>query len=471
MESVAIKNILISNFYHSPTHGQNLLLQRISDFLSMESKKDLFILRGYAGTGKTTLISSLVKSSYKIRTKVVLLAPTGRAAKVMGQYAKKTAFTIHKKIYRPEDMMARSGGFLKSSNPHKDTLFIVDEASMISGDQPGLYQSSLLNDLVDYVYEQEGCKLLLVGDIAQLPPVGSELSPALTPRFFYNEYGLKIDGVELTDVVRQRSESGILYNATRLRESITNEDFSLSFNVEFDDVISVNGMELQEVLDDNISSFGEENVIVVCRSNKRANLFNQQIRTRVLWREERLSAGDLIMVVKNNYHWLDKKATAGFIANGDTLEILQVKRVEEMYGFEFADVVVRMIDYPDDKDMEVKILLNVIDIDGPSLPQDQMEYLYRSVYEDYLSEPDPALRMIKVKNDPYYNALQVKFAYAITCHKSQGGQWPVVFIDQGYLTEEMLDKSLMRWMYTAVTRATEKLYLVNFNEHFINTDQ
>lgn len=467
MEPAAVYTVLNSYFSHVPTDGQKALLHRISEFLSARSKKDLFVLRGYAGTGKTTLISLLVKARYKLRTKVVLLAPTGRAAKIMGSYADFTSYTIHKKIYKPEENEPSGGVFLRTKNPHKDTLFIIDEASMISGVSDGIYSSSLLDDLIDYVYEQEGCKAIFVGDIAQLPPVGSELSPALIPKYLRNEYDLRIDGIELKDVVRQRRESGILYNATRLREFIEEERYEVMFQTNFEDVQTVDGIDLQEVLEDNIGEFGEENVVVICRSNKRANLFNQQIRSRVLWKEEELSAGDLMMVVKNNYSWLDSKSKVGFIANGDTVEILQVKRKEEMYGYNFADVVIRLIDYPEEKDLEVKVLMDVIHQDGPSLDQRSIEDLFRKVYEDYLDEPDGGKRLLKVKEDPYYNALQVKFAYAVTCHKSQGGQWPVVLIDQGYLTDEMIDKNLLRWMYTAVTRATEKLYLVNFNKQFI----
>ena len=466
MEAKVIIDILKSNFKHSPTSSQKLLLQRFSEFLSTESKKDIFILRGYAGTGKTTLISSVVKSSYKLRTKIVLLAPTGRAAKVMGAYSGMTALTIHKKIYRPpEDVVGDH--FLRANNPHKDTLFIVDEASMIGGNQVGMYSSSLLHDLIEYIYEQEGCKLLMVGDVAQLPPVHEDLSPALIPKFFNLEFHLKVDGVELIDVVRQKLMSGILYNATDLREKIETENFSVQLDTSFDDVIAISGMDLQEELDSCISNFGEDNVLVICRSNKRANLFNQQIRTRVLWKEERLCAGDLLMVVKNNYHWLGKESKAGFIANGDTIEVLSIRRVEEMYGYEFADVTMRLLDYPNEKDLEVKIVLNSIDTETSSLGKDFLEDLFLKVYEDYWDEPDGGKRMIKVKNDPYYNALQIKFAYAVTCHKSQGGQWPVVFIDQGYLTDDMIDTNFLRWLYTAVTRATEKLYLVNFNEQFI----
>ena len=465
MNKQAFQNQLIHFLDFEPTSGQERFISKISDFVCVPKIKDLFILRGYAGTGKTTLLAALVKALNEFQRKTVLMAPTGRAAKVMSTYAGQVAYTIHKRIY----WLQEEGGeifFRLGKNNLSNALFIVDEASMIQGFTPGSY-SNLLDDLIQFVYNGKNCKLLLVGDIAQLPPVGSDISPALVPRYFRDEFHLTIDGVELTEVVRQQDGSGILKNATNIRENIHADNFQLAISSQpFDDVIAINGSELEECIQSAYSNFSEQDTIIITRSNKRANLFNQQIRQRILFRETEIAAGDLLMIVKNNYHWLDKDSKIGFIANGDTFQVNRVVKTQEMHGFNFATVSGFLIDYPTEPELEVNVILDTIHAESPALTKNDSDRLFWSVYEDYPEATTKSERLEKVKKDPFYNALQVKFSYAVTCHKAQGGQWPVVFIDQGYLTEEMLDKELMRWMYTAFTRATDKLYLVNFSKTF-----
>lgn len=465
-----VRDTLLQYLGHIPTSDQWEMLGKVSRFLTGADNKDLFVLRGYAGTGKTSLISTIVKARKKLKQKVALMAPTGRAAKVMSYYSGFLAFTIHKQIYKAEHL---ENGMMYdlALNSAKDTLFIVDEASMIGHAQGGDSYSDLLRDLVTYVYSGVGCKLMLVGDVTQLPPVGMELSPALTPIYFRDEFGLRIEGYELKEVVRQKNESGILKNATFLREVVEMDVYNeFKFDVSPIDVNKIDGVELQEELESCYSNFGEDDVILITRSNKRANLFNQQIRARILWKEEEIAAGDLLMVVKNNYMWLDKKSKVGFIANGDTVEVLQVKKYEDLYGFRFADLIVKFQDYPDEPNLEVKILLDTLTEESPSLAKEKYEYLYVQVLEDYNHVTDPLMRRIKLKSDPYLNALQVKYAYALTCHKSQGGQWSSVFIDQGYLTEDMMNKEWFRWLYTAFTRATNRVYLLNFQTQFFEEE-
>ena len=466
MNKAEFRNQLIHFLDFEPTTDQETFIQRASNFICEPKLKDLFILRGYAGTGKTSLIAALVKTLNSFQRKTVLMAPTGRAAKVMSTYANQIAYTIHKRIY----WLQEEGGevsFRLGRNNLSNTLFIVDEASMISGFTPGSY-NNLLEDLIQFVYNGKNCKLMLVGDIAQLPPVGSDISPALVPKYFRDEFHIRIDGVELKEVVRQQEDSGILFNATEIRNKIETEDFKLSVSTASHiDMKSITGADLEEELQTAYSEKDERGVIIITRSNKRANLFNQQIRQRILFRESELAAGDLLMIVKNNYHWLDNDSKIGFIANGDTFQVNRVLKTQEMHGFRFATVSGFLIDYPDEPELEVNVILDSIDVESPSLPKNETDKLFWSVYQDYPEAKTKTERMEKVKKDPFYNALQIKFSYAITCHKAQGGQWPIVFIDQGYLTEDMLNKELMRWMYTAFTRATEKLFLVNFSDNFI----
>ena len=455
-----------TNFPYKPTFEQEKVVKILADFLFCREMDSLFLLKGYAGTGKTSLIGALVKTLDQLEQKCVLLAPTGRAAKVFAHYAEHPAFTIHKKIYRQRSFSNELDNFSINDNLHQHTLFIVDEASMIAND--GLSGSMfgtgrLLDDLVQYVYSGQGCRLMLIGDTAQLPPVGEEESPALSANALKG-YGLKVYEGMLTEVVRQLSDSGILWNATELRRYIAEEDFFTlpPIRVEdFPDIKVIPGNELIEAITDSYDHVRLDETIVVCRSNKRANIYNKGIRNTILFREEELETGDLLMVAKNNYYWTEGCKEIDFIANGDIAEVRRVRREREMYGFRFADVVLRFPDY-DDMELEVKLLLDTLHTDTPALPKEMNDKLFYSLLEDYADITVKRERMKKMKSDPYYNALQVKYAYAVTCHKAQGGQWKRVFLDQGYMTEDMLSPDYFRWLYTAFTRATETLYLVNW---------
>ena len=455
-----------TNFPYKPTFEQEKVVKILADFLFCHETDSLFLLKGYAGTGKTSLIGALVKTLDQLEQKCVLLAPTGRAAKVFAHYAGHPAFTIHKKIYRQRSFSNELDNFSINDNLHQHTLFVVDEASMIAND--GLSGSMfgtgrLLDDLVQYVYSGQGCRLMLIGDTAQLPPVGEEESPALSANALKG-YGLKVYEGMLTEVVRQLSDSGILWNATELRRYIAEEDFFTlpPIRVEdFPDIKVMPGNELIEAIGECYDRAGMDETIVVCRSNKRANIYNKGIRNTILYREEELESGDLLMVAKNNYYWTEGCKEIDFIANGDIAEVRRVRREREMYGFRFADVTLRFPDY-DDMELEVTVLLDTLHTDSPALPKEMSDKLFYSVLEDYADITIKRERMKKMKSDPYYNALQVKYAYAVTCHKAQGGQWKRVFLDQGYMTEEMLSPDYFRWLYTAFTRATETLYLVNW---------
>ena len=455
-----------TNFPYKPTFEQENVLKKLADFLFCRKIETLFLLKGYAGTGKTSLIGALVKTLDQLEQKCVLLAPTGRAAKVFSQYAGHPAYTIHKKIYRQRNFSNEMDNFSVNDNLHQHTLFIVDEASMIAND--GLSGSMfgtgrLLDDLIQYVYSGQGCRLMLIGDTAQLPPVGEEESPALSARAL-EAYGLEVYESMLTEVVRQLHDSGILWNATELRRFISEEDFFTlpSIKVEdFPDIKMVPGNELVEAITDSYDRVGMDDTIVVCRSNKRANIYNKGIRNMILYREEELESGDLLMVAKNNYFWSEGCKEIDFIANGDIAVVRRVRKEREMYGFRFADVLLRFPDY-DDLELEVTLLLDTLHTETPALPKEMSDRLFCSVLEDYADITTKRERMKKMKADPYYNALQVKYAYAVTCHKAQGGQWKRVFLDQGYMTEDMLSPDYFRWLYTALTRATETLYLVNW---------
>lgn len=464
-----ISNCLLENLEFQPTLGQEDLIRELGVFLASEDPAEIMLIRGYAGTGKTTLLKSLVKTLNTLKQKSVLLAPTGRAAKVLASYSGHPAWTIHKKIYRQKSGRDGLGEFVLDRNLHKHTCFIVDEASMI-GDRSSdsvFGSGDLLRDLLDYMESGSGCRLVLVGDTAQLPPVGLEISPALNPERLIS-FGYKVREIELTDVVRQAEGSGILFNATSIRHLITRglKDYPhFNFTV-YPDITLVSGEELLETISSSYDRYGTSDTIVVTRSNKRANKFNAGIRREILWREEQVSPGDLLMVVKNNYFWKDQGNTLDFIANGDIIRVMKVLSTEEVHGHTFANILISMPDYHD-IELEVKVLLDVIDLDGPSLDYEQQKSLYLSVAEDYPDEVSRKGLSDKVSADPYYNALQVKFAYAVTCHKAQGGQWKSVFLDQGYFTDEMLTIDYLRWLYTAFTRASEKLYLVNFARQFI----
>ena len=464
-----ISNCLLENLEFQPTLGQEDLIRELGVFLASEDPAEIMLIRGYAGTGKTTLLKSLVKTLNTLKQKSVLLAPTGRAAKVLASYSGHPAWTIHKKIYRQKSGRDGLGEFVLDRNLHKHTCFIVDEASMI-GDRSSdsvFGSGDLLRDLLDYMESGSGCRLVLVGDTAQLPPVGLEISPALNPERLIS-FGYKVREIELTDVVRQAEGSGILFNATSIRHLITRglKDYPhFNFTV-YPDITLVSGEDLLETISSSYDRYGTSDTIVVTRSNKRANKFNAGIRREILWREEQVSPGDLLMVVKNNYFWKDQGNTLDFIANGDIIRVVKVLSTEEVHGHTFANILISMPDYQD-IELEVKVLLDVIDLDGPSLDYEQQKSLYLSVAEDYPDEVSRKGLSDKVSADPYYNALQVKFAYAVTCHKAQGGQWKSVFLDQGYFTDEMLTIDYLRWLYTAFTRASEKLYLVNFARQFI----
>jgi len=460
---------LLENLEFQPTAGQVEMIGEMGGFLAADDPSEILLMKGYAGTGKTTLVNSLVKTLASLKQKCVLLAPTGRAAKVLCAYTHRPAWTIHKKIYRQKSGKDGLGEFVLDRNLHKNTYFIVDEASMIGDRSPDSFfgTGDLLRDLLDYVELGNQCRLILVGDTAQLPPVGLDISPALSKERL-EQYGYIVREIELTDVVRQTEGSGILHNATSIRTLITDriEEYP-DFNFDsFHDITMLSGTELLDAIGGSYDRYGLGETIVVTRSNKRANRFNAGIRSQILWREEQVSPGDLLMVVKNNYFWKDEENRIDFIANGDIVRVENVLQTEEVHGHRFANVRVTLPDY-DDLDIEVKVLLDVIDLDTPSLNQEQQKTLYMSVAEDYPEVINRRQMALKIATDPFYNALQVKFAYAVTCHKSQGGQWKSVFLDQGFFTDEMLSLDYLRWLYTAFTRASEHLYLVNFAKQFI----
>ncbi|MBN2173516.1 MAG: AAA family ATPase [Bacteroidales bacterium] len=471
MDSVRFAKILLEKFPYEPTPSQGILIHKLVEFIVSSSENEIFILEGYAGTGKTTVVSTLVKHLSFLGKRSLLLAPTGRAAKVFSSYAGKNAYTIHKKLYL---LFTAYDGTIRlnlSKNNYKNTIFMVDEASMIPGqfaaNEGSLFQErSLLDDLIDFVKSGENCKLILIGDSAQLPPVGLENSPALDLNFLTKNYYLITRSFKLTEVVRQSLESGILLNATQIRAVQNSNDTLKLVTQGFNDVVRITGIELEDYLNSAFSAGGIEDSVIITRSNKRANIFNQEIRKRILFRENEIDAGDLMMVVKNNYFWLDQEQEPGFIANGDIIEILKIEKYDELYGFRFANVHIRFIDYPGQEDLVVKILLDTILLDGPSLSMKTQRDFFAEVMKDYDDLSSRKKRIESVKNNPFYNALQVKFGYSLTCHKTQGGQWKNVFIDQGYLLEEQINKEYYRWLYTAFTRATEKVYMVNFSDRF-----
>lgn len=457
------------NFPYNPTKDQLFALNALSDFLLSTDANTLFLMKGYAGTGKTSLVGALVKTMADLQQKSFLLAPTGRAAKVFSNYAGQKAFTIHKKIYRQKAFSNEPTGFLPTDNLHKDTIFIVDEASMIANDGVDSFifgTGRLLDDLIQYVYSGENCRLILMGDVAQLPPVLQTESPALNPGILKG-YNLNVTEVALTQVVRQEGDSGILFNATRLRDALRNNEVEIFPKLRlkgFSDFRKIGGEDLIEEISAAYSRDGIEDTLIITRSNKRATIYNNGIRNRILYREEELSSGDRLMVAKNNYFWTTGCKGMDFIANGEIIQVLRVRRTTEVYGFRFADVTVRFQDY--DLEMDVKILLDTLQTDSPALPKELNDKLFYTILEDYSDISTKASKMKKMKVDPHYNVLQVKYAYAVTCHKAQGGQWMNVFLDIGYITEEMLGEDFYRWLYTAITRATHRLYLVNLPDEF-----
>ncbi|MBR3951453.1 MAG: AAA family ATPase [Bacteroidaceae bacterium] len=463
----------LSNLPYIPNDQQQELITRLARFVLNGKDTDLFLLTGYAGTGKTSLVGALVKTLDSLKFKTVLLAPTGRAAKVFAHYAHHPAYTIHRKIYRQQHFSPDMRGFLSGNNTHRDTLFIVDEASMIANapNDSGMYGSGqLLDDLIEYVYGGENCRLLLLGDTAQLPPVGQAFSPALSPEVL-RSMGMNVISYELNQVARQDTDSGILFNATQLRHTMTRCNDAimpppqLRFSG-FPDVVNLSGEFLIETLSDSFDSVGLDNTIVITRSNKRAGIFNQGIRNQILYREEELTAGDMLLVAKNNYYWGKEYNEVDFIANGDIARVVRVRKQYEMYGFRFADV---QLQFPDlEVELEARILLDTLHSDAPALSREQNEQLYTAILADYAHISTQRERMQRLKVDPWFNALQVKYAYGVTCHKAQGGQWRHAYIDMGYIDPSALTLDFYRWLYTAITRATERVYFINVAPPFID---
>ncbi len=470
-----LNNHIISNirahFEHIPTQSQEEAIESFVNFLTSTEENPVFVLKGYAGTGKTSLISSIVTTLDELKFRQVLMAPTGRAAKVFSGYAGKTAYTIHKVIYRQKSANDGFGSFNVNRNLKPDTIFFVDEASMISGFS-GEYTSfgsgNLLEDLLGFVFGSKNCRLVLIGDSAQLPPIGNSESPALDLESL-NYYSITPFSCFLTNVVRQTSESGILNNASKLRRIIeADDDMNAlpSFDVDnFTDIKRITGEELIEEINCAYDTIGIDETLIVNRSNKRTNLYNKGIRNSILYKEEELSVGDYILVVKNNYYWLKNNKEVDFIANGDIAEIVRIRGYEEFYEKRFVNCTVRLIDYKE-LEVDVKLLLDVLDKDTPGLTQKDQEAFFYEIMKDYEDLTPKRKQYEAVKNNEYYNALQVKFAYAMTCHKAQGGQWKIVFVDPGFVPEENVNKDYYRWLYTAITRCTEKLYLVNFKEEY-----
>ena len=494
-------SMIVERFGFEPTAEQRQAIITFCRFLASRADRPAMVMCGSAGTGKTSLSAAMVKTLVALRQKVVLLAPTGRAAKVFSLNAGLPAFTVHRRIYRQKTFTGDMTGFNLNYNKQRDTLFVVDEASMISNDSlsgGGQFGSGcLLDDLMEYVYSGDNCRLMFVGDRAQLPPVGEEESPALMTDMIAGAYGLDMYAVNINEVLRQAADSGILYNANVIRRMITHDDITQLPKIRFSgfaDIVMVPGGELIESLAGSYSEVGYDETMVVTRSNKRANIYNNGIRNMVLYREEELTSGDMLMIVRNNYFWAgqsqrtqvspqelspmfvqsqqpdsngdrgeqqDVSAPFSFIANGDRARVRRVRNVQELYGLRFADLSLEFPDY-DNYELDATVVLDSLQSESPSLTHEQSEQLFNGVLADYADIPLKADRMKHVRTDKYYNALQVKFAYAVTCHKAQGGQWAHVYLDQGYMTDDMLTPDYIHWLYTAFTRATEKLFLVNW---------
>jgi exodeoxyribonuclease V len=469
MLSQHLEKKIISNLSDIPTEGQKSFIRMISDFVLKAEEDEIFLLTGYAGTGKTTVIAALINVLEEHRIKTVLMAPTGRAAKVLGSFSGKPAFTIHKKIYRQKSTKDGFGKFVLGKNLGSGLLFIVDEASMIGtrAVESSIFGSgNLLEDLLEFIYSGKNCKLILIGDNAQLPPVNMPESSILKNENL-KALGFSVTSTCLTEVVRQDRESGILYNSTLIRLQLDSKKLHIPKLelAKFNDIKSISGNDLINEINESYDKFGIEDTIVITRSNKRANLYNAGIRKSILYREEQITKGDYLMVVKNNYFWLQDENEVDFIANGDIVQVVKLGKFEERFGFHFVNVKLRLIDL-ENREIEAKIILETLYIESAALTQDDNKKLFYAIYEDYKNMKPKKTGFDAVKNNPYFNALQVKFAYAITCHKSQGGQWKSVFVDQGYFVQDMLNEDYLKWLYTAFTRATEKLNLVNFSKDF-----
>lgn len=462
-----ISEILQNKFPYDPTSDQQALFKLFDQFLPSDGP-DTLLIKGYAGTGKTSIIAVLVKVLPQFNYKFMLLAPTGRAAKVLSTYSGRRAYTIHKIIYKlVQDKNTGEFKFKRVKNYARNTVFFIDEASMIYEDlQFG--RKGLLKDLIDFVFEDPSNKIVFIGDTAQLPPVGQEYSGALDKENLELRYHLQVKDMELKEVVRQEQHSGILKNATALREKIDKEDLEIQFNIRpFRDVFRMHSDKMEDGLRYAYRKFGIEDSIIICQTNKQANLYNQFIRRNILYFDQEIDAGDYIMIVKNNYYWLDEDSPAGFLANGDFAEVLKISNMEDKYDFHFADLKLRLIDYPDHPPIQAKVILDTLHIPSASLGIEDGQGLYERVAAEYEGVSKKEFNQA-IASDPYLNALQIKFKYAITCHKSQGGQWPVVFLDQGYLKKESVDVNYLRWLYTGTTRATLELYFVNFHDTFFN---
>lgn len=462
-----LKDVIYSYLPFSPTDGQKVLVDFLTEIMTSTVDRRLMLVKGYAGTGKTSVISAFVRTLNDFNIRPVLMAPTGRAAKVLSAYSGEQAFTIHKKIYRQKPSAGGFGAFVLNFNTYSNTFLIVDEASMISHystDRSIFGTGSLLDDLLQFTYNDRNCRLVLIGDTAQLPPVKQEESPALDRRRL-EAYGLEVFECELTEVVRQSQESGILHNATIVRSLITEQrtGYPPLEIANFSDVEKITGEDLIETIADAYDKFGIDETAIICRSNKQANRYNQGIRNRILYREEELTPDDLLMVVRNNYHWIKDTENISFIANGDIVRVMRIRRYIERYGFRFAEVDLCLPDY-NYYEFTAIIMLDALCSEAAAISDEQNQRLYQSVAEDYAHISPKSEQYRQIREDPFFNALQVKFAYAITCHKAQGGQWKCVFLDQGWLSDEMLNIEYLRWLYTAITRATEKLYLVNFKK-------
>jgi exodeoxyribonuclease-5 len=460
---------MIQSFGFEPTDGQAIVMYHLSAFLLSQKENPTYILRGYAGTGKTTLVKTLVRTLPYIGMRYVLMAPTGRAAKVLSSYTGQSASTIHRRIYQAMTFPDGSIRIARAENKFKNALFIVDEASMI-GEQKEFGGSSLLDDLLGYVFSGENCRLLLIGDTAQLPPVGSNESPALDCEYLKSQFPITAATYELTEVKRQALESGILYNATDIRQLLSQNLYEYELPLfhlqDFDDIQKIEPETFEEMLHNAFANMSDNEAVIICKSNKRTNLFNQAIRGRILNIEGEIATGDKLMVVKNNYFWTEGNAAISFIANGDMAEIRKIKHFDEMYGFRFADVELSFTDYPDAPNLEAKILLDTLNSNSPSLTEEENKRLFAAIEEDYMDIPNRKERYKEMKKNPWFNSLQVKFAYALTCHKTQGGQWNSVFIDSSLNQKETLDVEDLRWIYTALTRAQERVCFVNFKEEF-----
>ena len=470
MQSITIATQIYEKLSVRPTENQKKIIESFSDYLSEDNSSTFFVLNGYAGTGKTTLIAAIVSALKSLGIKTILLAPTGRAAKVLSQYSGEKALTIHKRIYREQTNAAYESKFSLNINRENEALFIVDEASMLSSgtnaDKTIFGSGSLLDDLIQYVRSGKRCRLMLVGDSAQLPPVGDNYSPALTPAEFLPFGDVVYETMD--EVVRQEQTSGILFNATLVRCMLENNIFEIPhLDMQYDDIESVSGGEFLEKLQDCYDKYGRDQTIVITRSNKRANRYNEGIRRNILFAEEEIESGDMLMVVKNNYHYTERieNFPMSFIANGDIARLKRIRRFEELYGFRYTSAVLEFDDY-DSTEIECKVLLDTLSSESPSLTYEQSQKLFYEIEKDYTDIKSKIKRFKEIRENPYYNALQVKFSYAVTCHKAQGGQWSAVFIDRFLFGDEPMTKDMLRWLYTALTRATERVFLVNFDEKF-----